>query len=178
MNADGSSQRTLSTVGGTPSYDPTGTMVAFDNNGIWKINADGTGLTRVTSNGIQPSWSPDGTQISYNALLQLYVVNADGTNPHQVLSSGQIIDPVWLPSSKVVLGISVSRFNAGVYSFDPTIPSSLTRLTSDGGNEPSWSPDATHISWSGTGGIWIMNADGTGQQGPVIANGRQGSWGK
>jgi Tol biopolymer transport system component len=179
MNADGSNQRTLSTAGGTPSFDPTGTMVAFDNNGIWKINADGTGLTRLTGNGIQPSWSPDGTQISYNALLQLFIVNADGSNPHQVLSSRQIIDPVWLPSSKVVFAISVAKNNYELHSFDPTIPSSLTRLTFNSGSdvEPSWSPDATHISWSGSGGIWIMNADGTGQLGPVIANGRQGSWG-
>src|SRR5205807_10004652 len=44
-------------------------------------------------------------------------------------------------------------------------------------DEPSWSPDGARISYtSGSGGIWIMNADGTGLQGPVIANGRQGSW--
>jgi Tol biopolymer transport system component len=70
--------------------------------------------------------------------------------------------------------------NYELYSFDPTNAASLKRLTTirGGDDEPSWSPDGTRISWtSGSGGIWIMNADGSNINGPVIPNGRQGSWG-
>ena len=172
--------------GATPSFDSTGTNIAFDNGGIWKINLDGTGLTQLTHDGgHQPSWSANGAQIAYNATVggpqQVFLVNADGTNPHQaVTTSGSVIDTVWRPSSKILFGILQSNNNYELYSYDPINPASLTRLTTIRGNddEPSWSPDGTRISWTnGSSGIWIMNADGTGQQGPVIDNGRQGSWG-
>jgi Tol biopolymer transport system component len=177
--------RVVTATGGTPSFDPSGTQIAFDNGGIWKINIDGSGLTQLTHDGgIQPSWSPDGTQIAYNAAVggseQIFLVNFDGTNRHQALTSASVIDTVWRPSPKIVFGLLQASKNYELYSYDPTNPASLTRLTTIRGNddEPSWSPDGTHISWtSGSGGIWIMNADGTDQQGPVIANGRQGSWG-
>ena len=171
--------------GTTPSFDPTGTQIAFGNGGIWKINLNGTGLTQLTHDGgHQPSWSHDATQIAYNAavggLQQVFLVNADGTNPHQALTSGSVIDTVWWPSPKILFGVLQANNNYELYSYDPTNTASLTRLTTIRGNddEPSWSPDGTHISWtSGSTGIWIMNSDGTNQQGPVIANGRQGSWG-
>ena len=187
MKSDGTNNTLLNATGQIPSFDPTSTIIAYSNNGIWKINVNGTGRTQLTSVGIEPTWSPDGTQIAYNATTgggqQLFLMNADGTNPHKALSSAAIIDTVWLPSSKILFGLTVAR-NYQLYSYDPLNPASLTRLTSNtlANFEPSWSPDASHISWTrgtsgSSAGIWIMNADGTGQQGPVIAKGRQGSWG-
>lgn len=185
MNSDGTNSRLLNATGGTPSFNPTSTMVAFGDNGIWQINVDGTGLTRLANAGLKPTWSPDGSQIAYHGsaggVSQLFLMNADGTNQRQALTSAAIIDPVWLPSGRVVLGILVGK-DYEIHSFDP-ITSALTRLTTRTGNdfEPSWSPDASGIAWASTysrsAGIYIMNADGSGQQGPVIAKGRQGSWG-
>lgn len=47
--------------------------------------------TRIGS-GINPAWSPDGKQISYIQLDGIYVMNADGSNSHQLnkwdMSSG------------------------------------------------------------------------------------------
>ena len=186
MSSDGTNSRLLNGAGGTPSFDPTSSMIAFGDNGIWRINVDGTGLTLLAATGLKPTWSPDGTQISYQATAdgrqQLFVMNADGTNQRRVLTSAAIIDPVWLPSSRIVFGLLAGR-DYDIYSYDPADPASLTRLTARKGNdfEPSWSPDATGIAWASTAspaGIWIMNADGSGQQGPVIAKGRQGSWGR
>lgn len=43
----------------------------------------------------------------------------------------------------------------------------LSQLTVDGGDYPSWSPDGTKIVYMrsavGDGGLWIMNADGSGK---------------
>jgi TolB protein len=185
MNSDGTNVRVVTASGGNPSFDPSGTMIAFVNNGIWKINVDGTGLTQlVADDGHWPAWSPDGTQIAYGApvgsVQQLFIVNADGTNRHQALTTiGSIIDVAWRPSPRLLFGMQSPGYE--LYSYDPANLSSLTRLMASG-YEPSWSPDATQISWAGgarkTSGIWIMNADGTGQQGPVIPGGRQGSWGR
>ena len=188
MNADGTNQRVLNATGGTPAFDPTGTMIAFVNNGIWKVKVDGTRLTQLTDGGHWPAWSPDGAQIAYGALAgslqQLFIMNADGTNRHQVLTSGSVIDVVWQPSSRILLGIDSGNYD--LYSYDPLNPSSLSRLTTSSrinDFEASWSPDGTQISWTAgtsgtTSGIWTMNADGSGKQGPIIPKGRQGSWGK
>ena len=188
MNSDGTNVRVLSASGGSPSFDPTGTMIAFKNNGIWKINVDGTGLTQLMADDAHsPAWSPDGTQIAYGSivgsLVQLFIMNADGTNRQQVLTSGSVIDVTWKPSSKLLFGVLSGNYE--LHSFDPVNPSSLTRLTTSKASdfEPSWSPDGTQISWvagtSGpTSGIWMMNTDGSGKLGPVIPKGRQGSWGR
>jgi TolB protein len=150
------------------------------------MHLDGTGLTQLTHDGgHQPSWSADGSQIAYNTAVgasqQVFLVNADGTNRHQALTtSGSVIDTVWRPSSRILFGMLQESKNYELYSFDPTNAASLKRLTTirGGDDEPSWSPDGTRISWtSGSGGIWIMNADGSNINGPVIPNGRQGSWG-
>ncbi len=185
VNSDGSNNRQLNATGGVPSFDPTGTTIAYGDSGIWKINVDGTARTRLTSAGIAPTYSPDGTQIAYmqstGAGQQLFIMNADGTNAHQALTSAAIIDTVWRPGN-ILFGLAVGK-NYQLSSYNP-LTATLTQLTSNtsSNDEPSWSPDATHISWtngtSGTSaGIWVMNADGTGQQGPVIPKGRQGSWG-
>lgn len=177
--------RVLTPVGGTPSFDPTGAYIAFDNGGIWTMNSSGTNVTQITfDGGIQPSWSDDGKLIAYNAPAggsqQIFLVPAGGGTSQQAPTSGSVIDTVWRPSSKILFGMLQSNKNYELYSYDPSVSSSLTRLTTIRGNddEPSWSPTGTQISWtSGSGGIWIMNADGTGKIGPVIPNGRQGSWG-
>jgi Tol biopolymer transport system component len=178
------SPRQLSPTGGTPSFSPDGTQIVYNDSGIWKMNTDGTNKTRLTLSGQQPSYSADGTQIAYNVAVggvqQLFVMNLDGTNVRQVLASGAVIDTVWCPGLKIVMGVLSGR-NYQLSAYDPTTPSSLTTLTSSSGDnfEPSWSPDASHISWTSMGhsnGIWIMNADGNNPQ-LVIAGGRQGSWG-
>lgn len=188
MSADGSAQRLLSPTGGVPSWDPSGKIIAFGNreSGIWKVNANGTGLVQVTfDGGFQPAWSPDGTRIAYNATVsgvgqQLYIVNADGSNPQRVLTSKPVIDVVWRPSSKILLGVLVEDLNYEVHSYDPAVTTSLTRLTTKTDNdfEPSWSPNGQYISWSNvSGGLWIMKADGSDQH-QVVAGARQGSWGQ
>jgi Periplasmic component of the Tol biopolymer transport system len=194
MNSDGTYSRLLNATGGLPSFNPAGTMIAYDDNGIWKINVDGTGRTQLTSDaGYWPVWSPDGAQIAFGAAVgsskhstisQVFIMNADGTNRHQVPTNGSVIDVVWQPSAKLLFGMSVSSGSYDLYSYDPANSSSLTRLTTSSyaDDEPSWSPDGTKISWTSgtnrTGGIWAMNADGSGKQGPVIPKGRQGSWGR
>jgi len=190
MHSDGTNITRLNATGNLPSFDPTSTRIVYADHGIWTIGINGGTPTLVTSNGgggIHPAWSPDGTQIEYHApvgsVAQLFTIPSNGGTSTPVCSSvTSILDVVWLPSSKILFAVSVANSGWELETCDPA-NSSLTRLTAAGTNyEPSWSPDAKHISWSNetrgkSAGIWIMNADGTGQQGPVIAGGRQGSWG-
>lgn len=187
MNSNGTGIRQLSATGNVPTFDPTGTVVTYSDSGILTIPVTGGTPTRLTNVGIMPAYSPDGTQIAYNAPgagsqgQQIFVMSASGGNVHQVPTSGPVIDTVWRPG-KILFGLNIAG-NYQLASYD-TSTATLTQLTRNTSNndEPSWSPDATHISWTNGGsgksaGIWIMNADGTGQTGPVIAGGRQGSWG-
>jgi hypothetical protein len=49
-----------------------------------------------------------------------------------------------------------------IYTIDPD-GSDLTRLTYNHGSRPEWSPDGQKIAFNGVGGVYVMNADGTGQ---------------
>lgn len=189
MNADGTNQRVLVPSGGTPNFNPAATTVVFTaNNGIASVSVNGGAVTQLsTDGGMHAAFSNDGTQIVYHAPINgtphLVFMNADGSNPHAVSMPGAIIDVVWNPSGQVLFAMNTAAHGGASYhlfSYDPST-STLAQLGSMGGFEPSWSPDALHISWS-TGsnklaGIWIMNADGTNPQGPAIAGARQGSWG-
>ena len=160
MNVDGSEQRRLTSEawGGELAWSPLGNKIAFvsrrDGNAeIYLMNADGSGLRRLTRNTVgdrNPVWSPDGRRIAFESNWQLNVMNADG--------SGQ------------------------------------RRLTRNGGRNfaPAWSPDGQKIAFerrlgrkkygpcSGCGRastfeIWVMNADGSGQQ-RLTTQGAQPGW--
>ncbi|HET9425815.1 MAG TPA: hypothetical protein VFO55_10620 [Gemmatimonadaceae bacterium] len=78
MNADGSNQRQVTTLGGAnfaPFFTPDGKAIIFSSNhrnprsrnfDLFLVNADGTGLEQVTSDGEFdgfPMFSPDGKQL-------------------------------------------------------------------------------------------------------------------
>lgn len=97
MNADGSGQTRLTTdpgFDGYPAWSPDSTRIAFSSSRsgqayIYVMNANGTGVTQLSNQiySYNPVWSPDGSQIAYDADLdndgwqELWVMNADGTNP-------------------------------------------------------------------------------------------------
>ena len=93
-----------------PVFSPRDNRIAFvsaqgGNDEIYSINPDGSDMRRLTSNTWEwdkhPSWSPDGSQIVFwsnrdTGRRQLWVMNADGSNPHLLLKSTfNDWDPVW-----------------------------------------------------------------------------------
>lgn len=84
---------TLGQQGGGPGWD------------IFRLNANGTGRVRLTQtplwetatpgndkawNNVAPAWSPDGSQIAFltdrTGRWEIWVMNADGSNPHPLFS--------------------------------------------------------------------------------------------
>lgn len=175
---------------------------------IWAMNPDGSGatpLTQVTAlnaGSVGPApLSPDGSKVvfasrraldgsdSAGSTYNVWVVNADGTNPTPLtkLTAGAF-QPAWSPDgSKIVFASSgaLDGSNAGnsssniwVMNADGSSALPLTKMTNSGADslQPAWSPDGSKIVFgslraldgsdaanaNNTENIWVMNADGSG----------------
>jgi Tol biopolymer transport system component len=98
-------------------FSPDGDRLAFVRKGedgqagIFVTNVDGSGLRRISGRGqlvddiFGGSWSPDGSQILFVARetedhhKAIWVVNADGTSPHQLRIEGTCGGPLSNPGS-------------------------------------------------------------------------------
>ena len=73
-------------------FSPDGRKIAFyrekigEGADVFTIGSNGKGMKNITNTGTSygPAWSPDGTKIAYHQGLDIWVVNADGTNPVNV----------------------------------------------------------------------------------------------
>src|SRR6266516_2142075 len=122
MNADGSNQIQLTSSpfnGFNPAWSPDGTKIAFaSDTRIYVMNADGS--DRKPFDGYDdygPVWSPDGTKIAFTRLLDdsfrsadIYVINADGSNPINLTSHPDSGAPAWQPLPTVSNPIDDAQF--------------------------------------------------------------------
>ncbi len=108
LNSDGSNNHQLVPSNGfnnhSPSWSPNGQHIAFvvkENavNQIYTVSWNGSAITRLTNDGGDiPSWSPDGQYILFVRHGQIYVMNADGSNVHNLIGSGvRDSSPGWQP---------------------------------------------------------------------------------
>ncbi len=173
MDGNGENLRRLTTNKGEemePTWSPDGTKIAYaaisqgvgdgdpvnGNNGLFVINSDGTGEEQLYGLGIHnfvryPDWSPDGSRIAFT-YLSIKENSAEDRN-----------------------GIAVLDLESRV----------VTQLTSDScprcfaSGSPSWSPDGSRIVFAAyrnnSDDIWIMNADGSGQE-KIYSGGMMPDW--
>ncbi len=156
-----------------------------DSSEICTINIDGNGFERLTHNNFYdlcPTWSPADTQIaflSWHNDLDLYIMDADGSNIHELYDSGSHdSDPHWGNDK-----IAFTAFSK-IWSIkaDGTEPTQITDPPRAGewGNanlpfgdyDPRWNPDGTLIvferleadsSVHGNYNIFVTNPNGTGE---------------
>jgi len=190
INADGSN---LISVADHPAYDnepawsPDSQKIAFDSsldktafdsnscggtNSICVMNADGTDSHPINQKGGGPIWSPDGKKIAFNTSKdgngEVYVMNADGSNPINLTHYNMGWDggPVWSPDGKKIVFSSYRDGNFEIYvmNADGTDPFNLTNNQAADYNQV-WSPDGKKIVFvserDGNPEIYVMNADGT-----------------
>jgi len=194
IHADGTNLRPLEQYPGQnidPTCDLSENRIAFSSeflNGtsIDVMNSsDGSGRTSITMpedftfSNFNPTWSPNGTRIAFAVNrtsgslfddLDLYIMNADGSNITPLFVESTFQDgPSWSPSGNLIAFstiVMVGGRNEEIFVINPD-GSNLTRITNLPGDDrnPAWSPDSSKIVFNsnrdGDDDIYIMNADGT-----------------
>jgi Tol biopolymer transport system component len=142
---------------------------------IFLMAPDGSHQHPLTANDRQdfdPAWSADGTQLAYSssgADADVWVINADGTNEHDVSNdpNGPDIQPAWSPDGTQIVFVK--------QNFDGT--SAIWVMNADGSDQrqltdaatinvrPNWSPDGSRIAFAsdraGNFELFTIAPDGT-----------------
>jgi tol-pal system beta propeller repeat protein TolB len=178
MNPDATGMMSLGVQGFKPNVSPDGRKIAYmtsaENTAVLDL---ATGReTVVATSAIAPRWSPDGSKIVFwklsNGPKDIWVMNADGSNPLQLTNGGgENLEADFSPDGSRI----VFRRNTGdggdlwIMNADGTAASLLyagDRQDSDA----RWSPDGARIAFvrmvpSGSSGrtseIFVINQDGS-----------------
>ncbi len=148
---------------------------------IWTMNADSTNqiqMTNIPGGACQPAWSSDGSQLAFTSPCSgrkdsypgssIYIMNADGTDPHLLPvppSPNGDYDPAWSPDGQKIAFTSLrnGRSHIFVYNFQTALLSEVsTTVFPD--KQPSWSPSGKQIAFirqNPNGQVWWMGDDGS-----------------
>jgi TolB protein len=169
VNTDGSGLVQLTTNDpmpyGDPDWSPDGQKIAYvsgeyGNAQIFTIDINNQERTRITFDtefDWEPAWSPDSTRIAYvmySTNADIYVVNADGTNPLRLTNhdASDEWEPDWSPDGSAIVYSSLRNGNSDIFIMNAD-GSGEINLTQSENTEmnPSWSSD----------GQWILFCDVT-----------------
>ena len=198
-SVDGGAPRVRAMVPGrTQSLSPDGSRVLYLV-GPWTSTA----LVVADTDGAHPrtlaggratawngTWSPDGMRVAYTygdstRLLQVHVMNSDGTGDravtHATAVEGSAQLPAWSPEGgRLAVQVNdLPRHSSEIWIVDVAsgevrrpAPHAAAYLD----ETPSWFPDGTRLAFqsnrSGTMEVWVMDADGSS---PVQLTGRAAS---
>jgi TolB protein len=165
------------------AWSPDGSKIALTlskdgNPEIYIISAKtGKIIKRLTKSrhiDTSPAWSPSGKEIAFvsdrEGSPQIFVMSASGGNQRRVSKNGNYnTTPAWSPAkgARVIAYTTRDGKNYDIVTLD-LASKKYTRITQNEGNneEPSFSPNGRAIAFAsrrkGGSGIFIANADGTG----------------
>jgi hypothetical protein len=154
MRADGSDIRQLTDTPASEDFaawSPDGSQIIYariwGEDGTYLMDANGANQQKITDIvGLEFAWSPDGMRIAfgsdYEGNRRIYVMDADGSNIHRLLSAGPNTNgPDWSPDGTRIVFISWQDGDGDIYIMNAD-GSNLQKLTNNQYEEefPAWQP--------------------------------------
>ncbi len=184
VTGDSATRLTNSSFDYHPAWSPDGRRIAFVrlDYGVMTYDLQAGTVTGVFGSGSTPSWHPNGEIV---VLSGSYLGSSQGTN--YFFSAVRVDTSDWRPLGSFVIfdqctyasvsprgatelevAFTVKPWNDYTQVWKMTLATGArTQLTIDSGDGPAWSPDGTKIVYTrtiqGDGGLWMMNADGSGK---------------
>lgn len=179
LTRDSLTRMTTSASDIRPAWSPDGKQIAFMLDGIWLLNLE-TGLARrLTARGNYPSWFPGGNEImavdvvlptqgGTQAFFEFIAIQPDNGSVRSlssILTSADVAFSSIGPSSNDIVFSSKLGDQAPSIWKLTILPRTITQLTTDAADYPSWSPDGKAIVYTrlapNKATLWIMQSDGT-----------------
>ncbi len=180
IKVNGDSLRQITSGGNDirPSWSRDGRLIAFERSGGTRLyHVANDSVRSLFSTGYYPSWHPNGMEVvlmvpsSTSPVYFFYAVRVDSASNRLLISISTNDDLSFASVSPtgqhLIFTLSPYSDIAGIWKADLSNGAAV-KLTVDGGDFASWSPDGSKIVYtrtqSGDGALWIMNSDGSGKR--------------
>ena len=163
MNANGSDAQQITKDNGTdndyPTWSPDSQQIAFVSNAsgrsdVWTVSTNGGKAHQLTSDATadsqSPAWSTNGQQIAYATHHEIYLMNADGSNPQSLTKGDSDSDsPAWSPDGKHIAYVLTQNGGSSILTIAVTggQPSQVYEILDGFIGTLSWSPDGQSIAF-------------------------------
>ncbi len=178
ITGDSLTQLTSSGQDIRPTWSRNGKTIAFERSGIWLLDVQKDTARNLSGFGSYSSWHPNGAEVVVldpnNApFYYFYAVRADSGNIRLLLSftsSEEISFSSISPNgTEISFTVLPTTFIGYTQIWKVNMQSNqFIQLTNDGGDFAAWRSDGSKIVYTrtqyGDGGLWIMNADGSGKR--------------
>ena len=162
-----------------------GKRIAWDtSNGLYIANEDGFAPTPIPAPrgaNFDPSLSPDASKVAFlhspldDGRYDVWIGSTSADDAEQVTNTRNVSTVAWAPKGDRIAFVrgALDENDEGEIVLARTDGSDQRVLAR--GDSPSWSPDASQLTYSHGGGIWTIRADGSDAQ-EVYKDGDSPAW--